>query len=145
MPSGDRQEEDDVRIPDLTLTPALRAHLEREHDDGSPRLVVRQEGDAVLVERQDGSELSEREAVGVRGLVAAHRVEPLRPLRTGRPRLDPAQKRGVKLTVRWTVAEAAELATAAEAQGETTVDLVRRATLAEARRALAAKRRPRKN
>lgn len=63
-----------MRIPDLTLTPALTAWL-ASRGDGA-QLTVRQDGAAVVVTRVDGSEPLPHEARRVEGIVAAHRAEP---------------------------------------------------------------------
>lgn len=69
-----------MTLQNLSLTPALADWLASRCDPGSAPLVVRQAGTSVEVTRADGSELSETEAAHVRGTVAAHRVELLRPM-----------------------------------------------------------------
>ena len=66
-----------MRIPTLTLTPALAAWIASRCDPGTPALLVRQDGADVEVTRADGAELSASESAHVRGTVAAHRAEPL--------------------------------------------------------------------
>lgn len=66
-------------IRSIAPTPALTAWLQRQHDDGQPALTVAAVGDGLEVLRADGAELSETEAAHVRGIIAAHRVQPLFP------------------------------------------------------------------
>lgn len=64
-------------VADLTLTPALSRWLRESRDDEQPALAVTQLGADIRILRTDGSELSEREARHVRGVLAAHAVEKL--------------------------------------------------------------------
>lgn len=63
-----------VRLPGVTLTPALAAWLSTR-GDGAP-LSVRQDGPDVVVLRADGAEPLSHEAIRCQGIVAAHAAEP---------------------------------------------------------------------
>lgn len=63
-----------VRLPGLTLTPALTAWLSTR-GDGAP-LSVSQDGPDVVVLRADGTEPLPHEAIRCQGIAAAHAVEP---------------------------------------------------------------------
>lgn len=70
-----------VRLPGVTLTPALAAWLSTR-GDGAP-LSVSQDGPDVVVLRADGAEPLPHEAIRCQGIAAAHAVEPFtRPPRS---------------------------------------------------------------
>lgn len=65
-------------IVSITISPALQAWIRSRHDPGQPPLRIRYLGAGLSrIEREGGAELSETEAAHVRGLLAAHAVEPI--------------------------------------------------------------------
>lgn len=65
-------------IKNTAPAPGLVHWLSAAHDDGASPLCVEAVGPDLRVTRQDGSDLSETEALEVTALLAAHAVEPLR-------------------------------------------------------------------
>lgn len=63
--------------PGVRLTPGLARLLRAMADDGTPALLVRERGTGLVIHRSDGSDLSESELRHVRGVLAAHAIEPL--------------------------------------------------------------------